>query len=111
MSAPIGGDTFRSAWLALPVAVIFDGVDPRRPRLTIEVRADDSPVTIESRNGEVWVEARPAQSPDLILTGPPDGIVDLLMGVPDGTAAANLGVRVEGDVRQLRSLRTPQQAD
>jgi len=111
MSAPIGGDTFRSAWLALPVAVIFDGVDPRRPRLTIEVRAGGSPVTIESRNGEVWVEARPAQSPDLILTGPPDGIVDLLMGALDGTVAANRGVRVEGDVRQLRSLRTPQQAD
>jgi DNA-binding HxlR family transcriptional regulator len=110
MSAPIGGDAFRSAWLALPVAVIFDGVEPRRPRLTIEIRTGDAPATIESRNGKVWVEPRPAQSPDLVLTGPPEAIVGLLMGALDGTSAADRGVAIEGDIRQLRGLLAPQQS-
>ncbi len=107
MAAPLADDAFRSSWLALPVAVIFDGIDPRRPRLIIEVRTGDMPVTIESRNGQVHVQPGHAMSPDLVLTGPPDGIVGLLMGALDETAAASRGVKVQGDVRLLARLRTP----
>jgi DNA-binding HxlR family transcriptional regulator len=106
MSAPIGDDAFRSPWLALPVAVIFSGVDPRRPRLTVEIRAGDTPVTIESRSGRVWVEPRSAQSPDLVLTGPPDAIVGLLMGALDAVLGGTGGVTVEGDLQELENLRT-----
>jgi len=106
MAEPLGDDSFRSAWLALPMAVIFDGVDSRRPRLTIEVRAGDAPVTIESRNGQVRVESRPAMLPDLVLAGPPEGIVGLLTGALDETSAAERGVQIQGDVRQLAKLRT-----
>jgi hypothetical protein len=88
------------------MAVIFDGVDSRRPRLTIEVRAGDAPVTIESRNGQVRVESRPAMLPDLVLAGPPEGIVGLLTGALDETSAAERGVQIQGDVRQLAKLRT-----
>jgi DNA-binding HxlR family transcriptional regulator len=107
MAAPMADDAFRSSWLALPVAVIFDGIDQRRPRLTIEVRTGETPVTIESRNGQVWVQPGPAMSPDLVLTGPPDGIVGLLMGALDETAVASPGVTVQGDVRLLARLRAP----
>jgi DNA-binding HxlR family transcriptional regulator len=107
LAAPPGDDAFRSNWLALPVAVIFDGTDPRRPRLTIEIRAGDAPVTIESRHGQVRVQPGPAMSPDLILTGPPDGIIELLMGGLDETSAARRGVTTHGDARQLARLRTP----
>jgi len=106
MATPPGDDAFRSAWLALPVAVIFDGVDSRRPRLTIEVRTGDAPVTIESRNGQVRVEPRPAMFPDLVLAGPPEGIIGLLTGALDETSAARQGVKIQGDVRQLAKLRT-----
>jgi len=91
MAAPMADDAFRSSWLALPVAVIFEGTDPRRPRLTVEVRTGEAPVTIESRNGQVHVVPGPAVSPDLVLTGPPDGIIDLLMGALDHTSAVSRG--------------------
>ncbi len=107
MAEPLGDDAFRSAWLALPVAVIFDGTDPRRPRLSIEVRTGEEPVTIESRNGHVRVRTGPAIFPDLVLTGPPDGIVGLLTGALDETSAARRGVTMQGDLRQLARLRTP----
>ena len=107
MAEPVGDDAFRSSWLALPVAVIWAGVDQRRPRMTIEIRTGNAPMTIESRNGQVWVEPRPARSPDLVITGPPDGIVGVLTGALDQTAAASRGVKVQGDVRLLARLRTP----
>jgi hypothetical protein len=46
----------------------------------------------------VWVEPRPAQSPDLVLTGPSEGIVGLLMGALDETLAAAKGVEIQGDL-------------
>jgi DNA-binding HxlR family transcriptional regulator len=105
MATPQGDDTFRSTWLALPVAVIFNGIDKRRPRLTIEIRSNDAAVTIESRNGAVWVEPGPATSPDLVITGPPDGIVGLLMGALSETSAAEQGVTIGGDLHRLARLR------
>jgi DNA-binding HxlR family transcriptional regulator len=107
MTSPIGEATFRSAWLALPVAVVFDGVDPDRPRATIEVRSGNAPVTIESRNGRVWMECRPAVAPDLVVSGPPEAIVEILMGAFDESSAAERGVSVQGDLAQLDRLRTP----
>jgi DNA-binding HxlR family transcriptional regulator len=107
MAEPAGDDAFRSSWLALPVAVIWEGTDQRRPRMTIEVRAGDVPVTIESRNGQVWVQPGPARSPDLVLTGPPDGIVGVLTGALDEQAASGRGVSIQGDADRLAQLRSP----
>jgi DNA-binding HxlR family transcriptional regulator len=107
MAEPVGDDAFRSSWLALPVAVIWAGVDQRRPRMTIEIRTGNAPMTIESRNGQVWVEPRPARSPDLILTGPPDGIVGVLTGALDQASASDRGVTIQGDTALLAQLRSP----
>lgn len=107
MAAPPGDNAFRSSWLAFPVAVIFDGTDPGRPPLTIEVRTGDTPLTIESRHGQVRVVPGPAMSPDLVLTGPPDGIIGVLMGALDQASAVSRGVTTHGDLRQLARLRKP----
>jgi hypothetical protein len=96
MAEPAGDDAFRSSWLALPVAVIWAGVDQRRPRMTIE-----------SRNGQVWVEPRRARWPDLVLTGPPDGVVGVLTGALDETSASDRGVSMQGDADRLAQLRSP----
>lgn len=42
MAEPAGDAAFRSDWLALPVAVSWEGVDQRRPRMTIEVWTGDT---------------------------------------------------------------------
>ena len=107
MAEPAGDDAFRSSWLALPVAVIWGGVDQRRPRMTIEIRTGDAPMTIESRDGRVWIEPRQARWPDLVLTGPPDGIVGVLTGALDQASASDRGVTIQGDADRLAQLRSP----
>jgi len=96
---------FRSHWIAHPVAAMFPGVDPSRPNVTIEVRCGDTPMTIQSSNGAVTGHQGPAALPDIVLTGPPEGIVGLLAGRIDRSAAAARGVAITGDPRPLRRLR------
>ena len=99
------GETFRSHWIAHPVAALFPGVDPSRPELTIEVRCDGRPMTIHSRDGRVRVDPGPAAAPDLVLTGPPDAAIGLIAHRIDAVEARARGLAVTGDVRLLRRLR------
>jgi DNA-binding HxlR family transcriptional regulator len=98
-------DTFRSHWLAQPVAAMFPGVDLTRPELTIEVRCGDEPMTIRSVDGRVSVHRGQAAAPDLVLTGPPDATVELFAHRIDPTEAKSRGLAITGDVRLLRQLR------
>jgi DNA-binding HxlR family transcriptional regulator len=99
------GETFRSHWIAQPVAALFPGVDRARPELTIEVRCGDEPMTIRSASGRVTVHPGRADAPDLVLTGPPDATVELLAHRIDAPQAKDRGLAVTGDVRLLRRLR------
>jgi DNA-binding HxlR family transcriptional regulator len=99
------GETFRSHWIAFPVAALFPGVDPTRPELTIEVRCGDGPITIRSAEGRVSVQPGQAAAPDLVLTGPPDAAIGLLARQINPAEAKTHGLAVTGDVRPLRRLR------
>lgn len=105
MRQPLGDDNFRGEWLVHPVRVLYDGIDPRRPPMTVEVRVGDTPITIESVGGEVRVHHGPARSPDVVLTGPPDLVLGLLTGSLDPDAARRMGLEITGDARRLRRLR------
>jgi hypothetical protein len=105
MAEPIGDDQFRSAWIVSAVAGIFEGVDPRRPDTTIEINAGESPMTIVSTAGRVQVQPGPADDPDLVITGPPEGVIGLLAGALDKATATKDGVVVEGDIRHIARLR------
>jgi hypothetical protein len=45
--------------------------------------------------------------PDLVLAGPPDGIVGVLTGTLDQTSASDRGVSIQGDADRLAQLRSP----
>jgi DNA-binding HxlR family transcriptional regulator len=105
MAEPAGDDHFRSAWLVPVVAGIFGGVDPSRPDTTIEVHTGDSPMTIVAAGGRLQVQPGPADVPDLVISGPPEGVIGLLAGALDKTAAADAGVSVHGDIRRVARLR------
>jgi DNA-binding HxlR family transcriptional regulator len=105
MAEPAGDDQFRSAWLVPVVAGIFGGVDPSRPEVTIEIHTGDSPMTIVSSRGRVEVQPGPADCPDLVITGPPEGVIGLLAGAVDKASASERGVVVRGDIRRLARLR------
>jgi DNA-binding HxlR family transcriptional regulator len=98
------GETFRSHWIAHPVAALFPGVDPSRPELTIEVRCSEGPMIIRSAQGRVSVEPGQAAAPDLVLTGPPDAVVGLLARRITAAEAKTRGLTVTGDPRLLRRL-------
>jgi DNA-binding HxlR family transcriptional regulator len=98
------GETFRSHWIAHPVAALFPGVDPSRPELTIEVRCSERPMIIRSSQGRVSVEPGQAAAPDLVLTGPPDAVVGLLARRISAAEAKARGLAITGDVRLLRRL-------
>jgi DNA-binding HxlR family transcriptional regulator len=99
------GDTFRSHWIAAPIAALFPGVDPTRGELTIEVRCGEEPMTIGSAEGRVSVRPGRAAAPDLVLTGPPDATIGLLAGRIKPADAKARGLAITGDVRLLRRLR------
>jgi hypothetical protein len=105
MAERAGHHDFRRAWLVPAVAAIFAGVDPSRPDTTIEIRTGDSPMTIVSARGRVQAQAGPAEGADLVISGPPEGVMGLLAGALDKAAASERGVLVHGDVRRLARLR------
>lgn len=98
-------DSWRSHWIAYPVAGMFPGVDPSRAELTIEIRCDDEPMTIVSTEGKVFVEPGTAAAPDIVLTGPPDAMLALLSHAIDAKEARARGLAVTGDSRLLRRLK------
>ena len=105
MDRPAPHDEFRSHWLSHPIHLLYEGVDRRRPKLSVEVNTGNAPMTIASNAGRVSVMPGKPASPDLVLAGPPDGIVGLLSGRLDRAGAAKRGVSVKGDLRKLAKLR------
>lgn len=105
MARPRGSDSFRAAWLAHPVAVIFDGIDARRPPLVVEVQIGGESTFIESRDGAVTLRTGHPRAPDLVLAGPVDQLLGLLAGYLAPDAAVRGGVTITGDGRRLARLR------
>lgn len=111
MAEPVGDDAFRPQWLRNLVGALFDEVDPERDDLTVEVRCGGEPSTIIAAGGRVHLVPGPTPGPDVVLGGPPNGVVGLLAGRLDPSVAAQLGVEVTGDARRLAGLRPRLTAD
>lgn len=100
------GDSFRSRWLEIPLDLMFGGSDPNRPDLEVEVRAGgEEAVTLVSRSGEVRSHSGPANTPDVVVSGPADTIIGLLAGRLDKDAAVAEGVSILGEFEQVARLR------
>ena len=106
MSRPLGEDEeFRAHWLRHLVEALFGGVDPGRGDLVVEVRCGGQAMTLISAGGRVHSALGPAREPDLVLSGPPDGLAGVIAGRLTRADTAARGVSVIGDVRKLRRLR------
>jgi DNA-binding HxlR family transcriptional regulator len=104
MPHPADGDQFRSHWLAFPISEYLHAADPDAAPITIELRTGDQPVTIEARDGELITRLGPADSPDLVLSGPPPPLVGLLAGSLTVSGARKRGLKVSGDPGVLSLL-------
>jgi hypothetical protein len=106
MAAGPGDDHFRTGWLRHLVAMHLGGVDPDRGDGVVELRCGDEPLTLIAHGGRVLtVSGVVGQPPDLVLTGPPDGVGGLVTGHLTPEQAADRGVVVEGDLAVLVAMR------
>jgi hypothetical protein len=107
MARKAEADAFRGTWFALPAAMMFGGTEAGRPDLAAEIRSDGETVTMHSKDGQVSFRPGPADPPDLVLSGPPHGIIGLLGGLFGAETAVEHGVTILEDARDLDRLRQP----
>jgi len=105
MSQPRGEDHFQISWLRHMVVARFDGHDPDRSDTTVELATDDGIFTLVSERGEVHLAVDRRPNPDIILFGPTEPVVSLLLGRITDAEAADRGVTVRGPVEELSGLR------
>jgi DNA-binding HxlR family transcriptional regulator len=105
MAQPRGDDEFRPNWMRHMVIARFEGTDPLRDDLVVELRCVDEPLTLISSGGRVHLARGPATDPDVVLSGSPEGVVALLLGRINRSEAQSRGVVAVGDVRRLKGLR------
>ncbi|MGH2719906.1 MAG: winged helix-turn-helix transcriptional regulator [Actinomycetota bacterium] len=105
MAVPRGEDHFRPNWLRHMVIARFEGADPRRRDVTIQLCCEGETMTLVSAGGRVHLIPGPVAEPDVSLTGPVDAVVGLLLARIGRAGATARGVRSAGDLRKLRGLR------
>lgn len=105
MARPRGEDHFRMDWLHHMVIARFDGHDPDREDLTVELCCGEEAFALVSEGGRVHLQPGPAAAPDVSLAGPPDAMVGLLLGRIDAAKAEARGVSSDGDLGRLSGLR------
>lgn len=98
-------DAFQTQWLALPIEMIFGGVDTDRPPFVAEIRSGGGTITMESSDGKVRVREGAAEAPDLVVTGSPEAVIGLLSGRLGRLSAERQAVSILGDVETLAALR------
>ena len=105
MARPRGEDHFQVSWLHHMVIARFDGHDPDRADMTVELCTDGEVFTLESLAGHVRLDRGRTPEPDIILAGPTEPVVAYLLGRIDATTATAAGVSVRGPKSKLHRLR------
>jgi DNA-binding HxlR family transcriptional regulator len=107
---PASEEVFRGRWLAWPAQLFLTDLEPDGPPVSIELRAEDEPVVLETEAGSVRVRAGSAERPDAVISGAPHEILGLLSGHLDVRGARRRGLRIDGEVGVLDRLRPAQPA-
>lgn len=107
MAQPADGDEFRGHWFAFPARFFLRDRDPDGPPVSIELCAADSPVVIEISGGVIRTLLGTAGEPDLAMAGEPRLILALFAGALTASQAAELGLKVSGDLRVLDRVLSP----
>jgi DNA-binding HxlR family transcriptional regulator len=106
VDGPSPGDAFRGRWLAWPAERFLTDSEPGRAPVSIELRAGEDPVVVETVDGGVRARpAEPGDEPDTTLSGSPHAILGLLSGQIGPAEARRNGLRIEGDESVLARLR------
>lgn len=98
-------DAFRGHWVAVVAQLYPTDRDPQAPPVTIELRVDDERTALEIADGTVRARPGGAAQADLVLEGPAELILAVIVGGRDVEEARRQGLHYEGDVEVLRRLR------
>ena len=105
MADPPGDDAFRSYWFTFPAEQFLADHAPGEPPVTIEVRAGDQPLVLETVDGRVRARVGTADEPDAVIAGDPQLVLGALTGWLELGDAKKRGLRYEGDPKALRRVR------
>jgi DNA-binding HxlR family transcriptional regulator len=97
-------DSYHAYWLVLPARLHLTDNSPGLPPVRIEARTKGEAVAIETADGGVRVSLGPARDPDLVLDGPRQAVLGLLLGKLDWAAARRAGLEHQGDPKVLRRV-------
>lgn len=98
-------DAVRSHWLAGALQTTLIDRDPQAPTITLELQTGDQPITVEACEGVIQTRLGSAERPELTLTGPPNPIMGLLLGLLDLADAKTMGVEHRGNPAILDRIR------
>lgn len=105
MARPRGTDQFRPNWIRHMVIARFEGTDPARKELAVRLMPSDmEPSTLVSSRGQVHLVDGADLPADIVLAGPLEPMVALLLGRIERPMAVERGVSVTGDSRRLAGL-------
>ena len=90
-------DAVRSHWLAWALELMLSDRQPDGAPFTIELQTGDRPIVLEAGAGAIRSRLGPADTPDATLTGPPQPILGLLLGLYQVADAEARGVIYDGD--------------
>jgi hypothetical protein len=98
-------DAVRSHWLAAALELMLTDRQPDAPPITLEVQTGDQPLTIETRDGTIHTRVGQADDVDATLTGPPNPVMGVLIGLLELADAKTNGVDYRGDTAILERIR------
>ena len=98
-------DAFRPQWLAyLPGWFTVDAA-PKAPPAGVQLVVGDAHAVLEIGDGRVDTRVGRADAPDLVLDGPANAVLGLLMGVIDLDLATQIGLTANGRREVLTRIR------
>jgi DNA-binding HxlR family transcriptional regulator len=96
-------DEFRPQWMT--VEWFTTNADPDAAPAVIQLVAAGEPVVLELKDGGVHTRLGRADTPDVVLEGPPRAVLGLLNGLIDLGTAEQLGLSATGRLEVLDRLR------
>jgi hypothetical protein len=106
MTADNTGDAVRGHWLAWAIELVLADRRPDDPPVTVELRAGDQPIVLETRDGKLVTRLDPVgdAGADATITGEARPVMGLLLGILGLGDAKSAGVSYVGDPAILERI-------
>jgi DNA-binding HxlR family transcriptional regulator len=105
MVEPAGADEFRTRWFVEPIEATLNRPGTETPDVVVQLDTGDEPLVIEARGGQVRARTGTVPKADVVVHGPPDASLGVLLGFLEPASQRGRKVTLEGDPAALTRLR------